>query len=111
MNNPANQQIQVLKTVAKWADRFTCIRKIHVFGSFARCEAFSDVDIAVEYTTKDPSPECYTAVNTCSGELALLWQIYSCRCSLQIHFRQCGHRCGGRRAKTSRMVWRTAGKV
>src|SRR5215831_2637653 len=69
MNNPANQQIQVLKTVAKWADRFTCIRKIHVFGSFARCEAFSDVDIAVEYTTKDPSPECYTAVNTCSGEL------------------------------------------
>ena len=69
MNNPANQQIQVLKTVAKWADRFTCIRKIHVFGSFARCEAFSDVDITVEYTTKDPSPECYTAVNTCSGEL------------------------------------------
>ena len=28
-------------------------------------------------------------------DLALLWQIYS-RCSvLQIHFRQCGHRCGG----------------
>ena len=27
--------------------------------------------------------------------LALLWQIYSRRCSLQIHFRQCGHRCGG----------------
>src|SRR5215813_1072701 len=77
MNNPANQQIQVLKTVAKWADRFTCIRKIPVFGSFARCEAFSDVDIAVEYTTKDPSPECYTAVNTCSGELAVLWQILS----------------------------------
>ena len=43
--------------------------------------------------------------------LALLWQIYSCRCSLQIHFRQCGHRCGGSRAKSSRMAWRTAGKV
>src|SRR5262249_29213866 len=42
--------------------------------------------------------------------LALLWQIYSCRCSLQIHFRQCGHRCGGSRAKSSRMAWRTAGK-
>jgi predicted nucleotidyltransferase len=69
MNNPATQQIQVLKTVAKWADRFTCIRKIHVFGSFARGEVFSDIDIAVEYTTKDPSPECYTAVNMCSGEL------------------------------------------
>jgi len=27
--------------------------------------------------------------------LALLWQIYSRRCSLQIHFQQCGHRCGG----------------
>jgi hypothetical protein len=36
--------------------------------------------------------------------LALLWQIYSrCR-SLQIDFRQCGHRCGGSRAKRSRMA-------
>ena len=43
--------------------------------------------------------------------LALLWQIYSRRCSLQIYFRQCGHRCGGSRAKNSRMAWRTAGKV
>src|SRR5215472_5838031 len=46
-----------------------------------------------------------------SRELALLWQIYSGRRSLQIHFRQCGHRCGGSRAKSSRMAWRTAGKV
>jgi hypothetical protein len=37
-------------------------------------------------------------------ELALLWQIYSRRCSLQIHFRQCGHRCGGSRAMSSRMA-------
>jgi len=43
--------------------------------------------------------------------LALLWQIYSRRCSLQIHFRQCGHCCGGSRATSSRMAWRTAGKV
>src|SRR5262249_32249101 len=43
--------------------------------------------------------------------LALLWQIYSRRGSLQIHFRQCGHRCGGSRAMSSRMAWRTAGKV
>src|SRR6516164_11107738 len=43
--------------------------------------------------------------------LALLWQIYSGRRSLQIHFRQCGHRCGGSRANSSRMAWRTAGKV
>jgi putative tryptophan/tyrosine transport system substrate-binding protein len=44
-------------------------------------------------------------------KLALLWQIYLRRRSLQIHFRQCGHRCGGSRAKSSRMAWRTAGKV
>jgi putative tryptophan/tyrosine transport system substrate-binding protein len=37
-------------------------------------------------------------------ELALLWQIYSRRCSLQIHFRQCGHRCGGSRAMSSRIA-------
>src|SRR5215471_13108138 len=43
--------------------------------------------------------------------LALLWQIHSGRRSLQIHFRQCGHRCGGSRAKSSRMAWRTAGNV
>ncbi|MGZ7030111.1 MAG: ABC transporter substrate binding protein [Terriglobales bacterium] len=36
--------------------------------------------------------------------LALLWQIYSRRCALQIHFRQCGHRCGGSRAKSSMMA-------
>lgn len=36
--------------------------------------------------------------------LALLWQIYSRRCSLQIHFRQCGHRCGGGRMISSRMA-------
>ena len=47
----------------------------------------------------------------CFQRLALLWQIYSRRCSLQIHFRQCGHRCGGSRAMSSRMAWRTAGKV
>jgi hypothetical protein len=43
--------------------------------------------------------------------LALLWQIYSRRRSLQIHFRPCGHRFDGSRAKSSRMAWRTAGKV
>jgi CRP-like cAMP-binding protein len=47
----------------------------------------------------------------CYWLLALLWQIYSRCCSLQIHFRQCGQRCGGSRAKSSRMAWRTAGKV
>jgi methyl acetate hydrolase len=43
--------------------------------------------------------------------LALLWQIYSRRCLLQIHFRQCGHCCGGGRSMSSRTAWRTAGKV
>ena len=44
-------------------------------------------------------------------ELALLWQIYSRRGWLQIHFWQCGHCCGGGRAMSSRMAWRTAGSV
>src|SRR5215469_10080294 len=67
------------------------------------------------------SPRCYrvahvarlgTGVEICDTvRLALLWQIYSCRCALQIHFRQCGHRWGGGRAISSRMAWRTAGKV
>ena len=33
--------------------------------------------------------------NNVAVSLALLWQIYSRCCSLQIHFRQYGHRCGG----------------
>jgi hypothetical protein len=36
-------------------------------------------------------------------ELALFWQIYPRRCSLQIHFRQCGHRRGASRAMSSSM--------
>src|SRR5262245_65322103 len=36
--------------------------------------------------------------------LALLWQIYSRRCWSPIHFWQCGHRCGGGRAMSSRIA-------
>jgi hypothetical protein len=43
--------------------------------------------------------------------LALLWQIGSRCVSLQIHFLQRGHRCGGGRAMSSRMARRTAGNV
>ena len=43
--------------------------------------------------------------------LALLWQIHLRCCSLQIHFLQYGHRCGGSRAISSRIAWRTAGNV
>jgi len=72
MNNPATQQIQVLKTVAEWADQFTCIRKIHVFGSFARGEEFSDIDIAVDYiddVRELKAVQCYTEVNKSSTDL------------------------------------------
>ena|SRR5215467_1599076 len=73
MNNPATQQTQVLKTVAQWADRFTCIRKIHVFGSFARGEEkCSDIDIAVDYTDEVrelKAVQCYTEVNISSADL------------------------------------------
>jgi predicted nucleotidyltransferase len=72
MNNLATQQIQVLKTVAEWADRFTCIRKIHIFGSFARGEKFGDIDIAVDYiddVRELKAVQCYTDVNTSSADL------------------------------------------
>jgi hypothetical protein len=38
------------------------------------------------------------------GELALLWQIYSSCMFAPIHFRQCGHRCGGSRAMRATMA-------
>jgi hypothetical protein len=46
--------------------------------------------------------------------LAIAWSVaaqdaLTRRRSLQIHFRQCGHRCGGCRANSSRMAWRTHG--
>src|SRR6266566_7927575 len=50
-------------------------------------------------------------INLSGVALALLWQIYSRCFSLQIHFLQRGHRCGGGRAMSSRMAWRTAGNV
>jgi len=72
MHSPTVKQIEVLKTVAEWADRFPCIRKIYVFGSFARgVEMPDDVDIAVDYiedVTKT-ALRCYTDVNVCSGDL------------------------------------------
>src|SRR4029077_13152417 len=40
-----------------------------------------------------------------SFKLALLWQIYSRRFSVPIHFRQCGHRFDGSRVMTATMVW------
>src|ERR1700746_4052849 len=68
-----------------------------------------------------PCPSRETAVAICppysavrgilAVALALLWQIYSRCFSLQIHFLQRGHRCGGGRAMSSRMGWRTAGNV
>ena len=66
------QQIQVLKIVAEWAARFTCIRKIHIFGSFVRGEKFSDIDIAVDYiddVRELKAIQCYTEVNTSSADL------------------------------------------
>ena len=37
-----------------------------------------------------------------NSNLALFWQIYSGRGSLQIHSRQCGHHCGGSAAGNAR---------
>jgi hypothetical protein len=43
--------------------------------------------------------------------LALIGQIYFTPLLVANPYRQCGHRCGGGRARSSRMAWRTAGKV
>ena len=63
------------------------------------------------HVLRSRSTSCPRASTNWRCARALLWQIYSGRRSLQIHFRQCGHRCGGSRANSSRMAWRTAGKV
>jgi len=57
--------------------------------------------VAPEFWPKMPRALSYTIAGV---GLALLWQIYSRRCWLQIHFRQCGHFCGGGRAIVSRMA-------
>ena len=44
----------------------------------------------VHSEVQPPTYKAPTVVN-----LALLWQIYSRRCLLQIHFWQCGQRCFG----------------
>jgi predicted nucleotidyltransferase len=73
MTSPTAKQIEVLKTVAAWADRFTCIRNVFVFGSFARgVQTPDDIDIAIDYTEdvhKRAAPKCYSDVNACSMDL------------------------------------------
>jgi predicted nucleotidyltransferase len=73
MNGPTAKQIEVLKIVAEWADRFPCIRNIYVFGSFARgLELPHDLDIAVDYSedvAKRTALKCYSDVNTSSTDL------------------------------------------
>src|SRR5262249_44229472 len=66
------QQIQVLKTVAEWADRFTCIRKIHVFGNLERVKKFSNLDIAfnsIADVGELNAIKGYTEVNPSSADL------------------------------------------
>ena len=60
------------------------------------------------------APVKFEAIFNQSGVFAGIvhyWQIYSRRCLLQIHFLQCGYRCFGGGAISSRMAWRTAGRV
>lgn len=67
------QQIEVLKTVALWANRFSCIRRVYIFGSFARgAPDPRDIDIAIDYTEdviKQTALDCYTDVNAQSADL------------------------------------------
>ena len=68
-------------------------------------ERMRRIGVLMHVTENDPDGQArLTAFVKRLQELALLWQIYSRRCSLQIHFRQCGHRCGGSRAMSSRIA-------
>jgi predicted nucleotidyltransferase len=73
MNGPTAKQIEVLKIVAAWADRFPCIRNVFVFGSFIRgVQMPQDIDIAIDYTddvAERIATQCYIEVNTCSMDL------------------------------------------
>ncbi len=73
MYEPTAKQTEVLKIVAAWADRFPCIRKIYVFGSFARgAEMADDIDVAVDYiedVAKRVALQCYSDVNQGSTDL------------------------------------------
>jgi predicted nucleotidyltransferase len=73
MTGPTAKQIEVLKIVAAWADKFPCIRTVFVFGSFARgVQSPHDIDIAVDYiedVAKRMALKCYSDVNACSTDL------------------------------------------
>ena len=64
--------------------------------------------VATDYSTLRDAVKAW---HNLRPELALLWQIYSRRFSLPIHFRQCGHRFCGSRAMRVTMAWRTDGKL
>src|SRR5262245_38039439 len=65
----AEKQRAILHEIATWAENYSCISKMHVFGSIARDEATtaSDLDIAFEYVSgireKHTTVECYSNVN------------------------------------------------
>jgi len=71
MNSPSAKQLEVLNLVAAWADRFPCIRRIYIFGSFARgISTPNDIDIAVDYTDNVRTElQCYSDVNARSIDL------------------------------------------
>ena len=69
------------------------------------------VDFCKSEKKQTPSNLTHSGSYTGCFDLALLWQIYSRRCLLQIHFWQCGQRWFGGWAISSRMACRTAGKV
>ena len=58
-----------------------------------------------ELKSEGPCPlNVQTLASTAAETSTTLADFYSCRRSPNIHFRQCGHRCGGGRAKSARMA-------
>jgi hypothetical protein len=87
--------LRIAFTVTHW-----CLTPCHAMPVTRMAEKLRQLIGAFESERIEPVPV----------QLTLLWQIYSRRCLLLIHFLQCGDRCVGQ-AMSSRMAWRRAGKV
>jgi predicted nucleotidyltransferase len=63
------KQTAILTEIGDWAEGYSCLAKVHVFGSIARADdtAKSDLDIAFEYVPDigegHANTACYTRVN------------------------------------------------
>jgi predicted nucleotidyltransferase len=65
---------RVLEMISAWAERYVCIERVYIFGSFARGDPYpNDIDVAVwftEATINRNEVMDYTAAQASSEDLA-----------------------------------------